>query len=365
VRRGVALLMVLFASAPAIAQGTLGPPMPNTLPAPVAPAPLATPASTLADPTLNPVRLIGDAAALLPNSAADAATFGGIVPGGPMGPVPPAGLGAEAGDRSGFSVVLNIMVLLTALTLVPSVMLMTTCFVRILVVLALLRQALGTQSIPPAQVVTSLALFLTIMVMAPTIERINNEAVIPWQNGELSGYDELWDRAREPLRDYMFDQIEATGNWSSVYTFLNYRGIDTSDPAALTRGDVPTEVLVPAYMISELKVGFLMGFRVYLPFLVIDMVIASILISMSMMMLPPILISLPFKLLLFVLVDGWALVVGSLLETFVPDTGASARLSAESAAMVLAPLLLFVRPPPARLADAGGQAPTPLERGRR
>jgi flagellar biosynthesis protein FliQ len=117
----------------------------------------------------------------------------------------------------------------------------------------------------------------------------------------------------------MFDQIEATGNWSSVYMLLEYRGVDTSVPGELTRADVDMTVLVPAYMLSELKVGFLMGFRVYLPFLVIDMVIASILISMSMMMLPPVLISLPFKLLLFVLVDGWTLVVGSLLESFVQD----------------------------------------------
>ncbi|MEM7622451.1 MAG: flagellar type III secretion system pore protein FliP [Planctomycetota bacterium] len=359
--RTIALIMLGLIVTAVSAQGTLGPPIPGTTPAEIGAVPMRSPLSTPGDPSLNPMRLIGDAAALLPNNASNAQTFGGLMPGGAMGPGPPAGGGAEQGDRQGFAVVLNIMVLLTALTLVPSVMIMTTCFIRILVVLALLRQALGTQSIPPAQVVTSLALFLTIMVMAPTIDRLNNEAVIPWQRGELADYGELWDRAKQPLRDYMFDQVEATGNWSSVYMLLNYRGIDTSDPASLTRGDVPTEVLVPAYMLSELKVGFLMGFRVYLPFLVIDMVIASILISMSMMMLPPILISLPFKLLLFVLVDGWTLVVGSLLESFVPDTGETARLSTEQAMIVLLPLLFFIKPPP----TAPPGLPALCARGRR
>ncbi|MEM1185847.1 MAG: flagellar type III secretion system pore protein FliP [Planctomycetota bacterium] len=349
----IALTVYLVFGGVASAQEEMGPPIPSALPSLATPAPMPSSPSIFADPTLNPVRLIGDAASLLPNNASAAATFGGLIPGGPLGPVPPAGAGAEPGDRRGFTVVLNIMVLLTALTLVPSVMLMTTCFVRILVVLALLRQAMGTQSIPPAQVVTSLALFLTIMVMGPTIERIHTEAIVPWQQGELADYGELWDRAKQPLRDYMFDQIEATGNWSSVYMLLNYRGIDTSDPASMTRSDVPTEVLVPAYMLAELKLGFLMGFRVYLPFLVIDMVIASILISMSMMMLPPVLISLPFKLLLFVLVDGWSLVVGSLLESFVPDTAGAARLSAETALLMFAPLLFLAKPPPRRLGDIG------------
>jgi flagellar biosynthetic protein FliP len=285
--RGLILAFCLLtALAHAHAQDLIGPPVP-TRTNPEITAPVPNTPSVLSDPSLNPFRIIGDAAQLLPNNAADAATFGGLVPGGPDGPVPPAGLGAEPNDRRGFSVALNIMVLLTVLTLVPSVMLMTTCFVRILIVLALLRQAIGTQSIPPAQVVTSLALFLTVMVMGPTIDRIHKEAILPWQSGEVTDYGELWDRGAQPLRDYMFDQIEATGNWSSVYMLLDYNGVDISQPQNMTRADVPTAVLVPAYMLSELKVGFIMGFRVYLPFLVIDMVIASILISMSMMMLPP------------------------------------------------------------------------------
>jgi flagellar biosynthetic protein FliP len=195
-------------------------------------------------------------------------------------------------------------------------MLMTTCFVRMIIVLGLLKQALGTQQLPPPQVILGLALFMTLLVMKPTIDRINTEAIAPYREGKISDYDTLWQRASTPLKDFMLDQIEVTGNWSSLYMIMSYRGVDTSDPSRLTRADVDMVSLVPAYMLSELKTAFLMGFRIYLPFLVIDMVISSILISMSMMMLPPVLISLPFKLLLFVLVDGWQLVVGSLLTSF-------------------------------------------------
>lgn len=224
---------------------------------------------------------------------------------------------ADPENKSGgLSTAINVVVLLTVLGLAPSIMLMTTCFVRIIIVLGLLKQALGTQQLPPPQVILGLALFMTLLVMKPTIDRINNEAITPYRNAEITDYDTLWNRASTPLKDFMLDQMEATGNWSSLYMILNYRGVDTSQPDKLTRADIDMVSLVPAYMLSELKTAFLMGFRVYLPFLVIDMVISSLLISMSMMMLPPVLISLPFKLLLFVLVDGWQLVVSSLLTSF-------------------------------------------------
>ena len=248
--------------------------------------------------------------------------------------------GSASSSGGGISVALNIMLLLTVISLVPSIMLMTTSFVRIMIVLALLRQALGTQSLPPAQVITGLALFMTALVMKPTIDRIWDEAVVPYQAGEISDMDTLWVRASTPMRDFMFDQIEASDNWSSLYMVLNYQGVDTSEPQNIMRSDVSTMSLVPAFMLSELKVSFLMGFRVYLPFLVIDMVIASLLISMSMMMLPPVLISLPFKLMLFVMVDGWTLIVGSLLESFVQE-GGGVRASASTA--MLLPVLLLVR----------------------
>ena len=231
-----------------------------------------------------------------------------------------------ASEAGGLSTSLNIMVLLTVITLAPAIMLMTTCFVRIVIVLGLLRRAIGTQSLPPPQVLMSLSLFMTLLVMAPTIDRINAEAIAPYRAGEITDYETLWQRAKQPLRDFMFDQIEATGNWSGVYMLLEYRGIDTSEPENLTRADVDMITLIPAYMLSELKTSFVMGFRVYLPFLVVDMIIASLLISMSMMMLPPILISLPFKILLFVLVDGWSLVVGSLLTSFNTETTREALL---------------------------------------
>jgi flagellar biosynthetic protein FliP len=222
--------------------------------------------------------------------------------------------------EGGLSASLNVIVLLTVLSLVPAVLILCTCFTRIVIVLGLLRQALGTQGLPPSQVVVGLSLFITLAVMGPTMRRMYDEGLRPYADGETTDYRVAWERTKQPLREFMFNQIEASGNWSGVYMMLNYRGIDTSEPAELTRADVDMLSLVPAYILSELKVAFLMGFRIYLPFLVIDMVIASMLISMGMLMLPPVLISLPFKLLLFVLVDGWQLVVGSLMQSVVtPD----------------------------------------------
>lgn len=227
------------------------------------------------------------------------------------------GGGRGASGPSGLSAPINILLVLTVISLVPSIMLMTTCFVRIIIVLGLLKQAVGTQTLPPPQVTVGLAMFMTALVMTPTIDRVNAEAVVPYRAGQVKDYDELWSRVKQPMRDFMFDQIAATDNWSSVYMVLNYRGIDTSSPEKLSTQDVDMISLVPAFLLSELKTGFMIGFKVYLPFLVIDMVISAILLSMGMMMLPPVLISLPFKLLLFVLVDGWQLVVGSLLQSFV------------------------------------------------
>ena len=243
---------------------------------------------------------------------------------------------AIPGFEGGLSGALNVLLLLTVLTLVPTIMIMCTCFVRFVIVLGLLKQALGTPSLPPPQVVTALALLMTMLAMAPTIERIHKEAVVPYQAGEFKSQLDMWNAAKQPVRDFMFAQIEASGNWSSVYMILNYRGVDTSEPEMLKRSDVDTISLIPAYMLSELKVAFLMGFRVYLPFLIIDMVIASVLISMSMMMLPPVLISLPFKMLLFIMVDGWTLVVGSLMESVAAAGAPAASVSAVGTNWVMA-----------------------------
>jgi flagellar biosynthesis protein FliP len=287
----LALIAFPFAL-PAAAQSPFDVPATTTPAAP--PIPAMAPPSLDPGDSMNPVALMNSAAQLLPK------------------PNP-----ASAEAPKGLSTVLNIMLLMTVIALAPSLILMTTCFVRILIVLSLLRQAIGAQSLPPPQVTMGLALFMTILVMAPTGERIHREAIVPYNQGQVTSYDDLWNRAKQPMRDFMFDQIQSTGNWSSLYMILNYRGVDTSKPESLTRADVDMVSLVPAYMLSELKTAFLMGFRVYLPFLVIDMVISTMLISMSMMMLPPVLISLPFKLLLFVMVDGWQLVVGSLMSSFV------------------------------------------------
>jgi flagellar biosynthetic protein FliP len=245
-----------------------------------------------------------------PVSVLDAA--GGAIP-GVNGSADDSGEGGSV--SGGLSASLSILLLLSILSLAPAILVMCTSFTRIVVVFALLKQAIGTQSLPPSQVIVGLALFMTFMVMAPTFGQINEQAIQPLQRGEIDQI-EAWNRAKQPIRNFMFDQIEYADNWDAVYMMLEYRGVDTSDPSALQRSDVDMISLIPAFMLSELKIAFLMGFRLYLPFLVIDMVISSVLISMGMLMLPPVLISLPFKLLLFVLVDGWTLVAGSLLRSF-------------------------------------------------
>lgn len=291
----------------AMAQSLIGPPLPDSQPV-VLPSADPVPSPLMADGVgFNPLTVLDGAASMFARP-------------GDAAPAQQAPSGAPS-SKPGLSAVVNILVLLTVISLAPSIMLMCTCFVRVLVVLGLLRQALGTQSVPPPQVVTALALFMTLLVMSPTLDRVNREALAPYRAGQVRDYDELWEKAKQPVRDFMFAQIEHTGNWSSLYMVMEYRGRDVSRPEKLTRADVDMIALIPAYMLSELKTAFLMGFRIYLPFLVIDMVISTMLIAMSMMMLPPVLVSLPFKLLLFVLVDGWTLVVGGLLHSFAQPGG--------------------------------------------
>ncbi len=221
-----------------------------------------------------------------------------------------------ASEPAGVSATLQILVLLTVLTLVPSILVLMTSFTRIVIVLALLRQALATPQLPPSQVLLGLSLFTTMIVMAPTWDKVYGEAVKPYMDNQLTQREAL-DRASTHLRNFMFRQIEATENYEDIYLFAEYsRGGPIPADQELRYEDVSTTVLIPAFILSELKTAFIMGFRIYLPFLVIDMVIASILISMGMMMLPPVLISLPFKLLLFVMADGWHLIVQTLLYSF-------------------------------------------------
>ncbi|XZE21546.1 flagellar type III secretion system pore protein FliP [Pirellulaceae bacterium SH449] len=215
----------------------------------------------------------------------------------------------------GLSSSLQILMLLTVLSLAPAILLMTTCYVRVIVVFGLLKQALGAQQLPPSQVITSISLFITLFVMSPVWTRVYNEAIEPYtQAGSQMSSTEAWERGIAPVREFMATQIAYADNHDDVHLFYSRYAPNSSGPA--TFDDVPLQVLLPAYMLSELKVAFLMGFKIYLPFLILDIVIASVTVSMGMMMLPPALISTPFKLLLFVLVDGWRLVVDILLQSF-------------------------------------------------
>jgi flagellar biosynthetic protein FliP len=230
----------------------------------------------------------------------------------------PAGLAGgpeQWTSPEGLSSTIQVMLLLTVISLAPSVLLMTTCFVRILVVLGLLRQALGTQQLPPSQVLSSIALFLSLLVMMPVWKRVYDDSVVPYTQRRIT-LDQAWDAGIKPIRRFMCQQIQRTGNEGDIRLF--YRYMPEGTPEWNDYNDVPLQALLPAYMLSELKTAFLIGFQIYLPFLILDMVVASVTISAGMMMLPPVLISLPFKLLLFVLVDGWHLVVEMLLQSFQP-----------------------------------------------
>ncbi|MEY4119309.1 MAG: flagellar biosynthetic protein FliP [Planctomycetota bacterium] len=228
------------------------------------------------------------------------------------------------GFEGGLSSALNILILLTVLTVAPAILILCTSFTRMVVVLGLLRQALGTQTLPPSQVIVGLSVLLTAVAMGGTFERMWSEGLGPYARGEQKDQLVAWEGAKRPLREFMIAQIEATGNTPTVLMMLEHRGIDTSEPEKLSwEKDVDMLSLVPSFVLSELKTAFLIGFRIYLPFLVIDMVVSSLLVSMGMMMLPPVLVSLPFKLLLFVLVDGWTLVAGGLLTGVMAPIGGS------------------------------------------
>jgi flagellar biosynthetic protein FliP len=201
----------------------------------------------------------------------------------------------------------QILLAIGALSIVPAALFTLTGFTRILIVLGFIRTGLGTPTAPPNQVLVGIALFLTIFVMAPTFKQIKVEAFDPLQKGEIT-QKVAFERAEEPMREFMFDQTRE----KDIALFVSLANIKD----VRTRADVPTYVLIPAFIISELKTAFQIGFLIFLPFLIIDLVVASTLMSMGMMMLPPIFISLPFKILLFVLVDGWNLVTRSLVESF-------------------------------------------------
>ncbi|QCQ22705.1 flagellar type III secretion system pore protein FliP [Desulfoglaeba alkanexedens] len=205
------------------------------------------------------------------------------------------------------STVIEIVFLLTVLSLAPSLLILTTSFTRLAVVLSFMRTALGTQQSPPNQVIVGLALFLTFFIMQPVWHRIQAEALAPYREGEISG-EEFLERAAEPMRDFMLKQTRE----NDLKLFVT---LSREKPPENAR-QLPLATLIPAFVLSELKTAFQIGFLLYIPFIILDMVVSSILLSMGMMMLPPVMISLPFKLMLFVLVDGWNLLVTSLVQSF-------------------------------------------------
>lgn len=206
------------------------------------------------------------------------------------------------------STALQILFLLTILSLAPAILIMVTSFTRIVIVLSFFRQALGTHQLPTNQIIIGLSLFLTFFVMSPIIKQINTEALKPYLSNKIT-QTEAWQKSIEPIRKFMFHQTRE----KDLALFVKIAKMARPNKSE----DIPTSVLIPSFVISELKTAFQIGFLIYLPFLIVDMVVSSVLLSMGMMMLPPIMISLPFKLIFFVLIDGWNLMVGSLVKSFI------------------------------------------------
>jgi flagellar biosynthetic protein FliP len=227
----------------------------------------------------------------------------------PFIPIPNINFGiGEATTPSEVALSLQLLLILTILTLAPSILIMMTSFIRIIVVLGFMRQAMGTQQMPPNQVIVGMALFLTFFVMNPYFEQVNQNALQPYLAGTLA-QDEAMTEAMKPMREFMFKQTRE----NDLALFINI----SHSPRPTSQEDIPTSILIPAFVISELKTAFQIGFLIYIPFIAIDMIVASTLMAMGMMMVPPVMISLPFKILLFVLVDGWHLLIRSLITSFV------------------------------------------------
>ncbi|MGM9924120.1 MAG: flagellar type III secretion system pore protein FliP [Bacillus sp. (in: firmicutes)] len=210
-------------------------------------------------------------------------------------------------DPSNVSVSVKLILVFTVLSLAPSILILMTCFTRIIIVLGFVRTSLATQQMPPTQVLIGIALFMTFFIMAPTFQEVNKEALTPLFNEEIN-LEEAYEKASGPFKEFM----SAHTRQKDLELFLSYAQMEKPESIQ----DIPLTALVPAFAISEIKTAFQIGFMIFIPFLVIDMIVASVLMSMGMMMLPPVMISLPFKILLFVLVDGWYLVVKSLLQSF-------------------------------------------------
>ncbi len=212
-------------------------------------------------------------------------------------------------DSEGLSSTLQMLLVLTVISLAPSILIMVTSFTRIIIVLHFVRSALGTQTTPPNQVLVGLALFLTLFIMSPVLSQINTDAIQPLSAGEIS-QEEALDAGVKPLRTFMLNQTEA----KDLKLFLDIANVTITEDS--TEEDIPITVVIPSFIISELRKAFIIGFLIYIPFIIIDMVVASTLMSMGMMMLPPTMISMPFKILLFIMADGWGLIIGGVVKSF-------------------------------------------------
>lgn len=224
--------------------------------------------------------------------------------------VPSVNIGINPGGngqgKDDISTSLQLLAMLTVLSIAPAILMLTTAFTRIVIIFSLLRTAMGTQNIPPNQIIVGLSLFLTLFVMAPTYEAINKQALKPYMDKQIT-FEQALDRAEDPIREFMLKNTYK----KDLQMFLNYRGEKPK-----TRGEVSIVSLIPAFIISELKTAFIVGFYLFLPFLVIDLIVASVLMSLGMMMMPPVVVSLPAKLLIFILADGWSVIVQSILSGY-------------------------------------------------
>ena len=223
-------------------------------------------------------------------------------------PFPHIGINVGTSSKPGdVSVTLQLLLLLTVLSLAPSLMIMTTSYLRIIIVFHFLKTALGTPQMPPSQLIAGISLFITFFVMAPTWSKVNDVALKPLMDGKISA-EQAYDNGIQPVREFMFRNVRN----DDLELFIGLAKLNRPND----RNDLPTYIVIPAFVLSELRAGFIIGFFLFIPFIMVDMIIASILMSMGMMMLPPTLISLPFKILLFILVDGWHLIIGSVVRSF-------------------------------------------------
>jgi flagellar biosynthetic protein FliP len=223
-------------------------------------------------------------------------------------PFPKIGIDVGTADKpQDVSVTLQILLLMTILSLAPSILIMTTAYLRIIIVFHFLKTALGTPQMPPSQLLAGIAMFITFFIMAPTWKQLNDDALKPLMDGKIT-VQTAYDKGIEPVRAFMFKHVRD----EDLELFIGLSNM--AKPK--TRTDLPTYIVIPAFALSELRAGFIIGFFLFIPFLMVDMIVSSILMSMGMMMLPPMMISLPFKILLFILVDGWNLIVGSLVRSF-------------------------------------------------